>query len=56
MEFISLGSSTEIGASCYYLGQNGQGLVLDAGADPNFEGQQSLPRFEALGEDPYSMR
>ena len=48
MEFISLGSSTDIGASCYYVGQNGRGLVLDAGADPNHEGPQSLPRFEAL--------
>lgn len=48
MEFMSLGSSTDIGASCYYIGRNGTGLVLDVGADPNFEGPQSLPKFDAL--------
>ena len=48
MEFISLGSSTNIGASCYYVGDGKRGLVLDAGADPNFEGPESLPNFQAL--------
>ena len=48
MEFIPLGSSTDIGASCHYIGRNGRGVVLDAGADPNHEGPESLPRLEAL--------
>ncbi|MDE2730739.1 MAG: MBL fold metallo-hydrolase [Bacteroidota bacterium] len=48
MEFIPLGSSTDIGASCHYIGCNGHGVVVDAGADPNHEGPDSLPKLAAL--------
>ena len=48
MEFISLGRANDIGASCHYLGVNGKGVVLDAGADPNEEGPASLPNFSPI--------
>ena len=48
MQFISLGDSSKIAASCHYLSANGVGLVLDAGADPNREGIPSLPRYDLI--------
>ncbi len=49
MDFISLGRANDIGASCHYLGINGSGIILDAGADPNEEGPASLPDFSSIG-------
>lgn len=48
MDFISLGRANDIGASCHYLGVNGSGIILDAGADPNEEGPASLPDFSPI--------
>ncbi len=48
MQFLSLGGSDEIGASCHFLSIAGGGLVLDAGADPNAEGVPSLPRYDLI--------
>ncbi|MEZ4699894.1 MAG: MBL fold metallo-hydrolase [Rhodothermales bacterium] len=48
MEFVALGSTEDIGASCLFLNINETGIVLDAGADPDAEGVDSLPRFDIL--------
>lgn len=48
MEFVALGDTDEIGASCLFLKINETGIILDAGADPEEEGEASLPKFELL--------
>lgn len=48
MDFVALGDTDEIGASCLFLNINETGIVLDAGADPEEEGEASLPKFEIL--------
>ena len=48
MEFVALGKSDVIGASCLFLKINNTGVVLDAGADPDEEGEDSLPRFDMI--------
>jgi Cft2 family RNA processing exonuclease len=48
MEFVALGSTDAIGASCLFLNVNDTGIVLDAGADPDEEGVDSLPRLDLL--------
>ncbi|MDZ4698513.1 MAG: MBL fold metallo-hydrolase [Rhodothermales bacterium] len=48
MEFVALGSTEAIGASCLFLNINDTGIVLDAGADPEEEGVESLPRLDLL--------
>ena len=48
MKFINLTRRTEIGANSYYLGANGQGLVLDCGMHPKEEGEAALPNLAAL--------
>ena len=48
MEFIALGDTDDIAASCHYLGLNGTGLLLDAGVDPREDGSDSLPRFDLI--------
>lgn len=46
MIYVPLGGATdEIGASCHYVKVDGTGLLLDAGADPEKEGRESLPHF-----------
>ena len=50
MQFLSLGRSDEIGASCHYLSVGDRGLFLDAGADPNAEGEASLPNYSLVHE------
>ncbi|MDX1546126.1 MAG: MBL fold metallo-hydrolase [Rhodothermales bacterium] len=52
MLFLPLGDTEAIGASCFYLRIDGTGLMLDAGADPEAEGEDSLPRFGLLRRDP----
>jgi Cft2 family RNA processing exonuclease len=52
MEFIALGDTDDIGASCHYLGLDGTGLVLDAGSDPEREGRDGVPRFEHVHNHP----
>ena len=48
MIFISLGDTDAIGASCHFLKIDGTGLVLDAGADPDADGPESLPGFQII--------
>ena len=48
MQFLSLGKTEVIGASCHFLWIEGTGIVIDAGADPEEEGPDSLPRFEEI--------
>lgn len=48
MEFVALGDTDEIGASCLFLKINETGILLDAGADPEEEGEASLPNFDIL--------
>ena len=50
MKFINLTRRTEIGANAYYLEAAGQGVVLDCGMHPKFEGEEALPNFKALGD------
>ena len=52
MKFISLTRRTEIGANSYYFEAAGQRLVLDCGMHPKQEGEESLPNFRALPEQP----
>jgi Cft2 family RNA processing exonuclease len=40
---VCLGGTSEIGASCHYLNIDGTGIMLDAGADPEGEGMDSVP-------------
>lgn len=48
MLFVPLGKTEAIGANCYFLQIEGTGLVIDAGADPEEEGPESVPDFEVL--------
>lgn len=46
--FVALGGTEEIGASCHFLQVGGTGILLDAGADPEQEGVESLPRLDLV--------
>ena len=48
MEFVALGDTDEIGASCLFLHINNTGIILDAGADPEEEGADSVPRLDLI--------
>jgi len=48
MFFVALGSTDEIGASCHFLKIGETGLILDAGADPEAEGTESLPDLSII--------
>lgn len=52
MDFIPLGDTEDIAASCHFLNLNGSGVVLDAGVDPRTDGPASLPRFYRVHDDP----
>jgi Cft2 family RNA processing exonuclease len=52
MKFTNLTRQTEIGANCYYLEAEGEGLVLDSGMHPEQDGEGALPNFEAIGARP----
>ena len=45
MEFVALGSTDEIGASCHLVTANQTGLLLDAGQHPDRDGAAGLPDF-----------
>jgi Cft2 family RNA processing exonuclease len=45
---VSLGDTSEIGASCHYLEIDGTGILLDAGVDPEGEGEASLPDLDLI--------
>ena len=48
MEFLALGETDDIAASCHYLDLQGTGILLDAGVDPRTDGSDSLPSFDLV--------
>ncbi len=50
MDFLTLGSTGEIGASCHYVNIQGVGILLDVGQHPDDDGPSGLPQFDLLGE------
>ena len=52
MDFVALGNTDTIGASCLYVRINDTGIMLDAGADPEEDGLASLPQFDILKKNP----
>jgi len=52
MQFTTLGETEEIGASCHYLHLDNTGIILDAGADPEREGMDSMPNFDLIADHP----
>lgn len=48
MIFSALGETDTISASCHFLLIDGTGIVLDAGVDPEAEGEDSLPDFAEI--------
>jgi Cft2 family RNA processing exonuclease len=48
VHFVSLGASDTIGASCHYVRAAGSGIFLAAGADPEQEGEASVPHLEVV--------
>ena len=52
MNFVALGDTSGIGASCHFLDIEGTGLTLDAGSDPRREGGASMPRFDLIHDQP----
>ncbi len=52
MQFTTLGETEEIGASCHYLQMDRTGIILDAGADPEKEGMDSMPDLEMIANHP----
>ncbi|MEX2399304.1 MAG: MBL fold metallo-hydrolase [Rhodothermales bacterium] len=45
MLFVPLGKTEAIGANCHFMLIEGTGLVIDAGADPEEDGPESVPDF-----------
>lgn len=45
MIFVPLGKTEAIGANCYFLKIEGTGILIDAGADPEEDGPDSMPDF-----------
>lgn len=45
MLFVPLGKTEVIGANCYFLKIEGTGILIDAGADPEEDGPDSMPDF-----------
>ena len=52
MKFTNLTRRTEIGANSYYLEIGDQRLVLDCGMHPKKEGDEALPNFKPIGDQP----
>ena len=48
MQFVSLGKTEAIGASCHLALIGNTGILIDAGADPDEEGPASLPDFDLI--------
>ena len=46
--FLPLGGADEIGANCYYINFNGNGILLDCGMHPRKTGLESLPVFDLI--------
>lgn len=52
ISFLPVGGGNEIGANCYYLNLNGNGVILDCGIHPQKTGLDSLPKFDLLNDKP----
>jgi Cft2 family RNA processing exonuclease len=52
MEFVALGGSEDIGASCHYVRIGDVGLLLDVGMDPDLDGEAALPQFDLIANHP----
>ncbi len=52
MDFLALGNTEAIGASCHFLKLGETGILLDTGADPDLEGEASLPDYRSIRENP----
>ena len=52
MQYLSLGDTDEIAASCHHVTFGGTGIVFDAGMDPNADGWAAVPPFELLRDRP----
>ena len=52
MEFITLGHTDQIGASCHLLKAEETGILLDTGVHPDIDGPEGLPRFDVLRNRP----
>lgn len=52
MEYVALGQTDEIGASCHYVKVGETGLVLDCGMHPDRDGMDALPLLDRLTHDP----
>lgn len=48
MQFIALGETETISASCHFLKIGETGIVLDAGLDPEADGTAALPKFDVV--------
>ncbi|WP_304130382.1 MBL fold metallo-hydrolase [Ignavibacterium album] len=52
IKFLPVGGGNEIGANCYYLNINGNGVILDCGIHPQRKGFEALPNFNLIKEEP----
>lgn len=52
ISFLPIGGGNEIGANCYYLNFNGNGIILDCGIHPQKTGIESLPNFDLIKDKP----
>ena len=52
IKFLPLGGANEIGANCYYLNFEGNGILLDCGMHPRKTGLDALPDFDLLKDKP----
>jgi len=52
IKFLPLGGADEVGASCFYLNIDGTGILLDSGIHPRKIGNNSLPKFELIENEP----
>jgi len=52
ISFLTIGGGNEIGANCYYINFNGNGIVIDCGIHPQKTGLESLPDFNLIKDKP----
>jgi cleavage and polyadenylation specificity factor subunit 3 len=52
MQFIALGETETISASCHFLKIGETGIVLDSGLDPEADGIDALPSFDIVHKHP----
>ena len=52
IRYVSVGEISRIGASAHYLGVGPYGFLLDAGLDPQEDGESGLPNYEQIKREP----